>query len=92
MAASRKSKARLEQRVPLKGLINYPGQIARIKRYREPLGKSASGAASGNDCTDTSSPYMTRFCPLDDEIIHSSWGRENVDLWESYGCREIPLP
>ncbi len=26
---------------------------------------------------------MTRFCLLDDEIIHSSWGRENVDLWES---------
>ncbi len=57
-AASRKSKARLEQRVPLKGLINYPGQIARIKRYREPLGKSANGAASSNDCT--SSPRSMR--------------------------------
>ncbi len=54
-----KAHGRLEQRsirvlTPLKGLINYPGisQIARIKRYREPLGKSASGAASGNDCTE----------------------------------------
>ncbi len=55
-------KARLEQRVPLKGLINYPGvsRIARIKRCRKPPGKSVSGAASGNDCTGTSARCATR--------------------------------
>ncbi len=44
--------------VPLEDLISYPGvsRIARIKRYRKPPGKSASGAASGNDHTGTSSP------------------------------------
>ncbi len=48
-----KARGRLEQRsrrvlTPLEGLINYPGR------------RSASGAASGNDCTGTSSPRSMR--------------------------------
>ncbi len=55
-AASRRSKAhgRLKQRSIRAAQGPDPGvsQIARIKRYREPPGKSASGAASGNDYTE----------------------------------------
>ncbi len=48
--------------VPIEDLINYPGvsRIARIKRYRKPPEKSASGAASGNNHTGTSSPRSMR--------------------------------
>ncbi len=34
-------------------------------------------------------PYMTRFCPRDDAIIHSGWGRENVD---NLDCGGAPGP
>ncbi len=53
-----KAHGRLEQRSirAAQGLDQLPRQIARIKRYRKPPGKSASGAASGNDHTGTSSP------------------------------------
>ncbi len=44
--------------VPLEDLINYSGRSPAC--YREPPGRSASGAASGNGCTGTSARCATR--------------------------------
>ena len=44
---------------PPKGLVNYPGvrQIARVTRYREPLGKAARDA--GGSHTETAYPITS---------------------------------
>ena len=86
-----KAHGRLEQRsirvlTPLKRLINYPGvsQIARVRRYREPLRKGASGAGSDNDHTETA--YIITSLDAQDaspqqllQLNRGHWAVENMN-------------